>query len=128
MAASGRSCDHVAGTLRIKPRYLGTDSPLGTLAIHVTGSFPIGLLMTLFTERFQPHTNLRLLLVVGSPGRTPRFPVSNGGALPRLLGRGGPFTGWAWQLGGGGLQFRTALGDAQLVIRGVPRSPNGTSA
>lgn len=46
----------------------GRSFPLGTLAINVTGSFLIGLLMTLFTERFQPHTNLRLLLVVGFLG------------------------------------------------------------
>ena len=42
--------------------------PLGTLVINVTGSFLIGLLMTLFTERFQPHPNWRLLLVVGVLG------------------------------------------------------------
>src|SRR5579863_5337106 len=47
---------------------LGGRFPVGTLAINVTGSFAIGLLMTLFTERFQPHTNLRLLLVVGFLG------------------------------------------------------------
>lgn len=42
--------------------------PLGTLAVNVTGSFLIGLLMTLLTERFQPHPNWRLLLVVGFLG------------------------------------------------------------
>src|SRR3989440_13045709 len=42
--------------------------PLGTLVINVTGSFLIGLLMTLLTERFQPHPNWRLLLVVGFLG------------------------------------------------------------
>src|SRR5256885_5759499 len=42
--------------------------PLGTLVINVTGSFLIGLLMALFTERLQPHPNLRLLLVVGFLG------------------------------------------------------------
>ncbi len=56
----------VAGTA-IMTRF-GRSFPLGTLAINVTGSFLIGLLMTLFTERFQPHTNLRLLLVVGFLG------------------------------------------------------------
>jgi CrcB protein len=42
--------------------------PLGTLIINVTGSFLIGLLMTLLTERFQPHPYWRLLLVVGFLG------------------------------------------------------------
>ena len=42
--------------------------PLGTFVINITGSFLIGLLMTLFTEKFAPHPNLRLLLVVGFLG------------------------------------------------------------
>jgi len=42
--------------------------PLGTFVINVTGSFLIGLLMILFTERFQPHPNWRLFLVVGVLG------------------------------------------------------------
>jgi fluoride exporter len=45
-----------------------TRFPLGTLVINVTGSFLIGLLMTLLTERFQPHPNWRLVLVVGFLG------------------------------------------------------------
>jgi CrcB protein len=47
---------------------VGGRFPLGTLFINVSGSFFIGLLMTLFTERFQPHPNWRLLLVVGFLG------------------------------------------------------------
>jgi CrcB protein len=42
--------------------------PLGTFVINFTGSFLIGLLMTLFTERFQPHPNWRLFLVIGFLG------------------------------------------------------------
>src|ERR1700730_12185764 len=42
--------------------------PLGTFIINVTGSFLIGVLMTLFTERLQPHPNWRLFLVVGILG------------------------------------------------------------
>jgi CrcB protein len=42
--------------------------PLGTLIINVSGSFLIGVLMTLLTERFQPHPNWRLFLVVGILG------------------------------------------------------------
>lgn len=42
--------------------------PLGTLIINVTGSFLIGVLMTLLTERLHPHPNWRLFLVVGVLG------------------------------------------------------------
>lgn len=42
--------------------------PFGTVCINITGSFLIGFLMTLLTERFSPHPNLRLLLVVGFLG------------------------------------------------------------
>jgi len=42
--------------------------PLGTFWINVTGSFLIGLLMTVLTERTQPHPNWRLFLVVGVLG------------------------------------------------------------
>ncbi len=47
---------------------IGGRFPLGTLFINVSGSFLIGLLMTLLTERFQPHPNWRLLLVIGFLG------------------------------------------------------------
>lgn len=56
----------VAGSA-IMARY-GRSFPLGTLVINVTGSFLIGLLMTLFTERLPNQDNLRLLLVVGFLG------------------------------------------------------------
>ena len=42
--------------------------PLGTFLINISGSFFIGLLMTLLTERLHPHPNWRLFLVVGGPG------------------------------------------------------------
>jgi len=47
---------------------LGTRFPLGTMVINITGSFLIGLLMTLFSVRLQPHPNWRLLLVFGFLG------------------------------------------------------------
>jgi fluoride exporter len=46
----------------------GVRFPLGTVTINLTGSFLIGFLMTLLTERFNPHPNIRLLLVVGFLG------------------------------------------------------------
>ncbi len=57
---------YIAG-LAIAAR-IGGRFPLGTLVINVTGSFLIGILMPLLTERFQPHPNWRLLLVVGVLG------------------------------------------------------------
>ena len=38
------------------------------MIVNLTGSFLIGLLMTLFVERWQAHPQLRLLLVVGFLG------------------------------------------------------------
>src|SRR6266436_886716 len=42
--------------------------PMGTLVVNVSGSFLVGVLMILLTERFQPHPNWRLFLVVGVLG------------------------------------------------------------
>jgi len=49
-------------------RYGGRFPMVGTMAINVTGSFLIGLLMTLITERFGASSNLRPLLVIGFLG------------------------------------------------------------
>ncbi|SRR5579883_2304478 len=46
----------------------GARFPLGTMVVNITGCFFIGLLMTLFTERFAPGTNWRPLLVIGFLG------------------------------------------------------------
>src|SRR5579884_2974367 len=46
----------------------GGPFPLGTFVINISGSFLIGLLMTMLTERLQPHPYWRLLLVVGFLG------------------------------------------------------------
>jgi CrcB protein len=51
----------------------GRSFPLGTFVINVTGSFLIGLLMTLLTERFLANPQWRLLLVVGFLGAYTTF-------------------------------------------------------
>jgi len=56
---------YVAG-VAISTRF-ATMLPVGTMVINITGSFLIGLLMTLLSERL-PHPNWRLLLVVGFLG------------------------------------------------------------
>ena len=65
-AGLGGLARYVAGTW-IMAKY-GGRFPLGTFIINVTGSFLIGVLMMLFTERLQPHPNWRLFLVVGVLG------------------------------------------------------------
>lgn len=64
--ATGSLTRYVVGTA-IMTR-LGARFPVGTLIINVSGSFLIGFLMTLLTERLQPHPNWRFLLVVGFLG------------------------------------------------------------
>jgi fluoride exporter len=56
-----------AASAAVSARF-GGRFPLGTLVINVSGSFLVGVLMTLLTERLQPHPNWRLLLVVGFLG------------------------------------------------------------
>ncbi len=51
----------------------GRAFPLGTFVINVTGSFLIGLLMPLLTERFILNPQWRLLLVVGFLGAYTTF-------------------------------------------------------
>jgi len=51
----------------------GKSFPLGTFVINVSGSFLIGLLMSLFTERFMVNPQWRLLLVVGFLGAYTTF-------------------------------------------------------
>lgn len=46
----------------------GGNFPLGTFLVNLSGSFLIGLVMTLITERWVVHPNWRLLLVVGVLG------------------------------------------------------------
>jgi len=65
-AALGGLARFVAGTA-IMEKY-GGSFPLGTVVINITGSFLIGLLMTLLSERWHAHQNWRLFLVTGFLG------------------------------------------------------------
>lgn len=51
----------------------GRSFPLGTFIVNVSGSFFIGLLMTMFTERFIVNPQWRLLLIVGFLGAYTTF-------------------------------------------------------
>ena len=65
-AALGGLGRYVLGSA-IMARY-GGSFPLGTVVINITGSFLIGVLMTLLTERWHVHPNWRLFLVTGFLG------------------------------------------------------------
>jgi fluoride exporter len=65
-AAAGGLARYVLGTA-ITERF-GGSFPLGTFLINVSGSFLIGLIMTLITERWTVAPWWRLLLVVGVLG------------------------------------------------------------
>ena len=65
-AGLGGLARYVAGTW-IMAKY-GGRFPLGTFVINITGAFLIGVLMTLLTQKFHPHPNWRLFLVVGILG------------------------------------------------------------
>ena len=47
--------------------------PWATLIVNVTGCFILGLLMTVLTERFLPHPNVRTALTVGFVGAYTTF-------------------------------------------------------
>jgi CrcB protein len=64
--ATGSLARYVLGTA-IMTR-TGGRFPLGTVFINITGSFLIGFIMTMLTERLNPSPNWRLLLVVGFLG------------------------------------------------------------
>lgn len=64
--ATGSLARYMVGTAIMNR--VGGRFPLGTVFINITGSFLIGFIMTLFTERLNPHPNWRLLLVVGFLG------------------------------------------------------------
>ena len=51
----------------------GRTFPLGTFAVNVSGCFLIGLMMTLFTERYVVNPQWRLFLVVGFLGAYTTF-------------------------------------------------------
>ena len=72
----------LGGFLGANARYLvggwaakvyGSTFPYGTFLINVTGSFFIGLVLTLITERFIAPPNFRLFFIVGFTGAYTTF-------------------------------------------------------
>jgi fluoride exporter len=64
--ATGTLARYVVGTAIMNR--MGGRFPYGTVFINITGSFLIGFIMTLLTERLSPQPFWRLLLVVGFLG------------------------------------------------------------
>jgi len=64
--ATGSLARFVLGTAIMNR--LGGRFPFGTVIINITGSFLIGFIMTMLTERLNPSPNWRLILVVGFLG------------------------------------------------------------
>jgi CrcB protein len=63
---AGSLARYLAGTA-VTARY-GSRFPWGTLVVNVTGSFLIGLIMTLLTEKVAVSPNWRFALVIGFLG------------------------------------------------------------
>ena len=86
----------VGGALGANTRYLvaswataqwGAQFPVATLLINVSGSFVIGLYLTLATERFTGHPAVRLLVATGFLGAYTTFSTFSVEAL-RLIESG----------------------------------------
>jgi CrcB protein len=67
----GANARYILGTW-IAGRY-GTSFPYGTLVINISGSFVIGLFLTLIAERFVLHPHWRLFFAVGFLGAYTTF-------------------------------------------------------
>lgn len=67
-------------------RLLGDRFPYGTLAVNILGCFGIGLLMTLFEERWLVQPNLRLFLTIGILGGFTTFSTFSFETIEMLKG------------------------------------------
>jgi CrcB protein len=82
--AIGAVSRFIVGSLVL--RFYATVFPLGTFLINISGSFLIGLLMTLFLNRPAIHSNWRLFLVTGILGGYTTFSSFEWEALTALRG------------------------------------------
>ncbi len=93
---------------------LGAEFPFHTLLINVTGSFVIGVLLVLLSERLAVDPAWRLLLVVGFLGGYTTFSSYTFEAL--ALAEGGRWLAAAWYvLGSNGLGLIAAYAGVVLA-------------
>jgi CrcB protein len=92
----------------IAERY-GTSFPYGTLVINISGSFVIGLFLTLIAERFVLHPNWRLFFAVGFLGAYTTFSTFSYESVV-LLQNG------AWRLGLVNMVGSVVLGPIAVVM------------
>src|ERR1019366_8554744 len=95
-AATGGLARYVIGSA-ITERF-GGNFPLGTFLVNLSGSFMIGVIMTLITERWVVHPYWRLLLVVGVLGGYTTFSSLEYETL-QAVRRGLPWTGLIYAFG-----------------------------
>jgi CrcB protein len=112
--AIGSVCRFLAGSLVL--RYYSTIFPLGTFLINVSGSFLIGLLMTVFLNRPAVHANWRLFLVTGILGGYTTFSSFEWEALMTLR-NGAASVGFLYL----GLSVLLGLGAAWLGLLAANR-------
>src|SRR5262249_22997522 len=104
LGANGR---YLLGTW-IAQRY-GTSFPYGTLVINVSGSFVIGLFLTLIAELFVLHPNWRLFFAVGFLGAYTTFSTFSYESVV-LLQNG------SWRLGLVNMVDSMVLGPVAVVV------------
>lgn len=92
----------------------GSRFPVGTMAINVTGSFLIGLIMTMITERMPGDLNWRPLLVTGFLGGYTTFSSFEWETYAAVR-HGGFWIGLANVIGSVGLGFAAVWFGASLV-------------
>jgi fluoride exporter len=90
---------------------LGVDFPYGTLIINISGSFLLGLFISIITERLIVDPRVRLLITVGILGSFTTFSTYTYESIAMML-RG------QWMLGAFNLFGSAFLGGA-AVIAGV---------
>ena len=112
--AIGTLARYVVGTAIMNR--VGGRFPLGTVFINITGSFLIGFIMTMLTERLNPHPNWRLLLVVGFLGGYTTFSSFEWETFSAVRG-GGFWIGLANVVGSVGLGYAAVWLGAALAMR-----------
>jgi CrcB protein len=102
--------------------------PWATWVINVAGSFLIGVLMVVLTERITPHRLARPFLGVGVLGGFTTFSTASVDVL-RLLRGGSPVLGPVYLVGTAlAALLAAALGAGAVRLAGVRRAGPGTPA